>query len=225
MTAAAAAAAASRQAIAASRTVVPAGSNGGGQDTRESAAARPSPPPDLPEAPKNDDGKGGFSAARIGAILGGAVVAVLIGVVLMVSLTREDPKPMPNDFGTSPQAATPVQALGGTSSTPAATSSPARIDRGAVKVAVLNGTKQTGLAREVADKIERSGFTIGTVGNNADQRLPQTIVSYRAGGERAAQVVAGLIKVDRGSVQSIDATSSAGADADVVVTVGTDQIG
>ena len=152
-------------------------------------------------------------------------MVVLVAVVLMVTLTAEDPKPRPNDFGTSTQAAAPVETPAGTSSTPAAAASPARIDRGAVKVSVLNGTKQTGLAREVADKLEQSGFTIGAVGNNTDQRLPQTIVSYTAGSERAAQTVAGLIKVDRGSVQSIDANSAAGAEADVVVTVGTDQIG
>jgi hypothetical protein len=227
-TAAAAAAAAARQAAASSRAASPStSSNGAGQDTHESDAARPSPLPDLPQAPASDgDEYVGFSAVRIAAIVGGAVVVVLIAVVLMISLTGDDPKPMPNDFGTStPAPASSSDTSAGPFPATSPNGSPARVDRKAIKIAVLNGTRQTGLARGVADKLGESGFTIGTVGNNTDQQVPQTIVSYSPGNERAAQTVAELIKVDRSSVQAIDANTSAAADADVVVTVGTNQIG
>ncbi|HEX8156235.1 MAG TPA: LytR C-terminal domain-containing protein, partial [Solirubrobacteraceae bacterium] len=151
---------------------------------------------------------------------------VLIAVVLMISLTGDDPKPMPNDFGTStPAPASSSDTSAGPFPATSPNGSPARVDRKAIKIAVLNGTRQTGLARGVADKLGESGFTIGTVGNNTDQQVPQTIVSYSPGNERAAQTVAELIKVDRSSVQAIDANTSAAADADVVVTVGTNQIG
>ncbi|MEA2187486.1 MAG: hypothetical protein QOK16_2497 [Solirubrobacteraceae bacterium] len=227
-TAAAAAAAAARQAAASSRAVSPPPtSNGAGQETHESDAARPSPLPVLPEAPASGSDEGrGFSVVRIVAIVGGAVAVVLIAVVLMISLTGDDPKPTPNDFGTStPAAATPSDTSAGPSSTPSSNGSTARVDRKSIKIAVLNGTRQTGLARGVADKLGESGFTIGTVGNNTDQQVPQTTVSYSPGNERAAQTVAELIKVDRSSVQSIDANTSVATDADVVVTVGTNQIG
>jgi hypothetical protein len=217
------AAAAARGSSAAPSTVSPT-TNGAGQDTHESDAARPAPLP-LPPAASADDDDGGFSGARIGAIVGAAVFAVLVAVVLMVSLTGDDPKPKPNDFGTITGAVAAPDSSLGTSSTPSELGSIPRVARKSVKVAVLNGTSQTGLAREVADKLGASGFTIPTVGNNDQQQVPQTIVSYTAGNERAAQTVAGLIKVDRSSVQALDANASVAADADVVVTVGTDQIG
>jgi hypothetical protein len=225
-TATAAATAAARRAAMASRPIPPPPTtNGAGQDTHESAAARPSPLPPLPKAPTADsDDGGGFSVARIAAIVSGAVVVVLLGVFLMITLTEDPPTPKPNDFGTSTQAASPVQTSPATSTIPSASGSSARVDRGSIKIAVLNGTRQTGLARGVADRLGESGFTIGTVGNNTVKGVPQTIVSFTAGSERAAQIVANLIKVERSSVQPIARTTSAAADVDVVVTVGTDLI-
>jgi hypothetical protein len=229
-TPAATAAAAARKSVVASRAVSPqATSNGSGQDTHESDAARPSPafspPPRPPETPRYDRDDDGYSRSRIGVIIGGGVLVVLVAVVLMVSLTGSDPKPKPNDFGTSTPAASSAGTGAGPSTAASGSSATARVDRKAVKVAVLNGTTQTGLAREVADRLEKGGFTIPTVGNNSDQQVPQTIVSYNVGNERAARTVAELIKVDASSVQAIDANTSVAADADVVVTVGTDQIG
>ena len=90
---------------------------------------------------------------------------------------------------------------------------------------MLNGTTQAGLARAVGNKIEDGGFRLGSVGNNADQSVPSTVVSYTAGNEKAALAVAKLIGIDSGSVQAADANTSAAADADVVVTVGSDQSG
>ncbi|MBW3653884.1 MAG: LytR C-terminal domain-containing protein [Actinobacteria bacterium] len=89
---------------------------------------------------------------------------------------------------------------------------------------MLNGTTQTGLARNVGDEIEKAGFRLGSVGNNADQSVPTTIVSYTGGNERAALAVAKIIGIDSGSVQAADANTLAAASADVIVTVGSDQI-
>ncbi|MGH2944396.1 MAG: LytR C-terminal domain-containing protein, partial [Solirubrobacteraceae bacterium] len=97
-------------------------------------------------------------------------------------------------------------------------------ERRATHVAVLNGTTRTGLARAVADKVQENQFTIGSVTNNADQSVPTTFVSYTEGHEQAAFAVARIIGIDRGSVQPADANTTAAADADVVVTVGSDQI-
>jgi hypothetical protein len=183
-----------------------------GQDTHESDAARPyALPGDEPDG-------SGFSTRRIAAIVGAAVAAVLVGVVLMLVLTSEEATPpQPNDFGTMPQTPAGAPApLGGTSTA-------ARVDRGATDVAVLNGTTETGLARAVADKIEGAGFKITSVGNNVDQQVPTTIVHYAPGRERVAQTVAQTIGIAPTAVRAADANTSVAAEADVVVTVGTDQ--
>jgi len=202
----------------------------GGQDTHESAAARPDPlegplPLDTWAGGENDGGFG-FSAGRTGAIIGGAVAAVLVAVVLMVALTQGDNTPKkPNELGvvTQPAPASPA-ASGGTATNASATSPPA-VDRRATRVAVLNGTTQTGLARTVADEVEKAHFTISGTENNADQAVPATTVSYRDGAQRAAQIVAQTIGIDRSSVQPVDANASVAADADVIVIVGADKIG
>jgi hypothetical protein len=160
-------------------------------------------------------------------IIGGAVAVVAAAVVLMVVLTRQDTSPPPNDFGSMP-AQQAAGAAAGSPASGAGSSSPAGLssaDRKATNVAVLNGTTQTGLARTVADKIGEGGYTIGSVTNNADQSVPTTVVSYNEGNEKAAFDVAKRIGIDRGSVQRADANTSVAADADVVVTVGSDQIG
>ena len=147
----------------------------------------------------------------------------------MIVLTGGDDTQTPNDFGNTPAqepagggAATP-----GTSGSPSGASSSAltAAERRATKVAVLNGTTQSGLARNVGDKIEKARFTIESVGNNVDQQIPTTVVSYTSGNEPAARAVAKLVGVDTGAVQPADANAAAAADADVVVTVGLDQSG
>jgi hypothetical protein len=227
---AATAAAAARQAAVPSRAPSAHDNGNGGQETRESAAARPDPPAGPPAPPptlaglSGDDDGGGMSRGRIAAIIGAAVVAVLAVVAVMVVLnTGHTTAPKPNDFGSVTQPSV-VGAQPGSSSTNGSAATPG-LDRRATRVAVLNGTTQTGLARAVADKIEQARFTIAGTENNADQAVPTTTVSYRAGNERAAQIVAQLIGIDSASVQAVDANTSAAADADVVVIVGADKIG
>ena len=202
------------------------GNGSANQDTRESAAARPAPlraPADL-----DDDDEGGLTTGRIAAYVVGAVAAVAIGIVLMISLTGDDSTPTtPNDFGDTPAASSDDTSTvpGTTSGTAGSANTLSAAERRATKVAVLNGTTRTGLARTVGDRIEKARFTLGAVTNNVDQAVPATIISYTAGNRPAALVVAKSIEVDSGSVQEADAnTTTAAADADVVVTVGSDQI-
>ena len=89
---------------------------------------------------------------------------------------------------------------------------------------MLNGTTQTGLARNVGDKIEQGDFTIKSVATNADQSVASTVISYTEGHEQAALEVADIIEVAKSSVQPADANTTTAADADVVVTVGSDKI-
>ena len=97
------------------------------------------------------------------------------------------------------------------------------VPRGDVKVAVLNGTTQAGLAAEVGKQVTAGGFAKGQVANAADQQAQQTIVYYGSGQKKAAQEVASIIKV--GDVQPIDPDTRAiaGNDAKVVVLVGADK--
>jgi hypothetical protein len=208
-----------------SRTASPLDNGAGGQETHESDAARPEPMPSPPAplGPAPADGRRGSSRARIGAIVAGAVAAILAAAVLTVVLMGGDERTRPNDFGSTTQpAATPGrQGVSGSAGSAGA----AAVDRRATRVAVLNGTTQTGLARAVADEVERARFTIAGTENNADQAVPTTSVSFRAGNERAAQIVAQVLRIDRSLVRPVDANTSAAADADVIVIVGADKIG
>jgi hypothetical protein len=97
------------------------------------------------------------------------------------------------------------------------------VQRGSVKVAVLNGTTQAGLAAQLGDQITAGGFAKGQVTNAADQQAPKTVVYYASGQKRAAQEVASIVKA--GAVQPLDANTHAiaGNDAKVVVLVGADK--
>jgi LytR cell envelope-related transcriptional attenuator len=221
---AAAATSAARQTGVASPAPLPQENGTSGQETRESAAARPDPPAPLSGSAlfADEDDDGGMSTGRIVAIVVGAVAAVLATVVVMVVLTSGDtPARKPNDFGSVSQAGSATPGSSSADGSPASSG----VDRRETRVAVLNGTTQTGLARAVADKIEQAKFTIAGTENNADQAVPTTTVSYRAGNERAAQIVAQVIGIDSASVQAVDANTSAAADADVIVIVGADKIG
>jgi hypothetical protein len=117
--------------------------------------------------------------------------------------------------------------IGSSSPPPAASkaSTATKVNRKATQVAVLNGTTQTGLARNVGNKLESSGFTILSVGDNADQTIATTTISYAQGSEKAARVVAQIMDVPGSAVQPIDLNTSAAVqpEAKVVVIVGSDR--
>jgi hypothetical protein len=219
--AAGAAAAAARQAGPPARA--PAFANGaGGQDTHESAAARPAPLPDLPVRPRatpvspsRHDEEQDSSGPRIGLIVGACAGVVAVVVVLVLLLTGgSDPPPASNEIGGSPP---PPAAAKATSST--------KVNRKATQIAVLNGTTQTGLARNVGNKLESSGFTILSVGDNADQQISTTTISYAAGSDKAAKVVAQIMGAPSSAVQPIDTNTATAVSpaAKIVVIVGKDR--
>jgi len=141
---------------------------------------------------------------------------LVLGVVLVLALTGgSDSPPASNEIGGSPPP-------------PAASKAPSastKIDRKATRIAVLNGTTQTGLARNIGNKLESSGFTILTVGDNADQRITTTTISYAAGSEKAASVVAKIMDVPTSGVKAIDTNTAAAvsSEAKIVVVVGGDR--
>ncbi len=132
------------------------------------------------------------------------------------------PTPAPNTVA-PPASASTTASGGGTTSTPAAG---AKVNRGQVTVAVLNGTTFTGLARSASDKLTKAGFKQGVVTNDTtNQTRSATAVFYADNQRNAALEVAKIVGIARDAVQRLDATTRgvAGQDADVVVSVGADQ--
>jgi transketolase C-terminal domain/subunit len=136
---------------------------------------------------------------------------LVVGIVIVLLTTSGDKPTAGNSIGATPA--------------PAGSSSSTRIDRKATQVAVLNGTTQTGLARGVGNKLQDRGFTILSVGDNADQQIATTTVSYAAGKESAARVVARIVGVTGSAVKPIDTNTATAVapEASVVVTVGNDR--
>jgi hypothetical protein len=141
-----------------------------------------------------------------------AVLVIILVVVIVAATSGGDSKTK------TPNKITPTQ-TGASSKKRAASPVP----RGEVKVAVLNGTTQAGLAAQVGDQIAASGFQRGDVTNANDQQAPETVVYYASGQRRAGQEVADVVKAS--SVQPIDPDTQAlaGSDAKVVVLVGADK--
>ena len=92
-----------------------------------------------------------------------------------------------------------------------------------VTVAVLNGTTVPGLAKQVGDRVESHGFTLGTVANTADQeqQRAESVVLFAPGHVREARAVNKRLGI--GQREPIDAASQELAgDATVVVIAGAD---
>jgi hypothetical protein len=219
---AATAAAAARKAATPSRS--PVFDNGGAaQDTHESSAARPAPLPELPRRPSRtasgappagDDRGRHRGRRRVGLVLGGVAAAVAVGVAAVLLLAPASDKPPAGSSlagGAAPAGTSPASST--------------KVDRKATQVAVLNGTTQTGLARGVGNKLQDRGFTILSVGDNADQQIATTTVSYAVGGEPAARVIARIVGVAAAAVKPIDTNTATAVapEANVVVTVGNDR--
>ena len=91
-----------------------------------------------------------------------------------------------------------------------------------IRVAVLNATTISGLARDVADALEAYEASIDFVGTAPQQDLTQSVVEFRAGAERQARLVGFVLGVSR--TRALPATEFAGAPtATVIVRVGSDR--
>jgi hypothetical protein len=142
----------------------------------------------------------------------------------VVVLGGDDNKPAakPNTVAPPAAATTPASSNDNASSG----SSTAKVNRGQVKVAVLNGTTFTGLARSASDKLTKAGFKPGVVTNDTtNQTRSATAIFYAANQRRAALEVAKIVGIGRDAVQPLDTNTRnvSGEDADVVVSVGADQ--
>lgn len=141
--------------------------------------------------------------------------AVAFAVVQLTSGSNEG-------GGTAPAAKAKVKQGGGQGSS---------FSRGAVTVAVLNGTPTAGLANQVATELVRRGFGRGAVTNAQNQQRSATVVAYLPGHRRDATEVARALRIPA-AVEPVDPDTRAVAcpppapcKANVVVTVGSDRTG
>jgi hypothetical protein len=182
--------------------------------TRARAAG---PPPD-----RESEGR---SASRTTlAVLGGVVAVAIVAVLLITQVFGGSSGPAkPNSVGRAPAKASGAGSGGAAKTTGHKVGV---VTRGKVTVAVLNGTTVVGLARSASDKLQRAGFKGGTVTNDTtNQARSATAVFYTPGNKAAALEVAKVIGSGRDGVLPIDQSTRvlAGNDAQVVVTVGSDQ--
>jgi hypothetical protein len=111
---------------------------------------------------------------------------------------------------------------GGTSADQSADEPQAPVNPSTVTVSVLNGTTVPGLAAQIGDEVESSGFQRGNVANALDQQRATSVVLYAQDSDREAKLVAKRLGIN--SVEPIDPDSAAlGGNASVVVIVGADQ--
>lgn len=172
------------------------------------------PPRRTPAARGTADG----GARRRGILLAGAGLLLAAAIAFAVIEISSDS----GDTGTARPTAKAKVKGGGQGSA---------FSRGAVTVAVLNGTPTAGLAGQVATELVREGFGRGAVTNAQDQQRSATVVAYLPGHRKAAQEVARALRIPA-AVEPVDPDTRAVAcpppapcTATVIVTVGSDRTG
>ncbi|MGI8557155.1 MAG: LytR C-terminal domain-containing protein, partial [Solirubrobacteraceae bacterium] len=177
---------------------------------RAAATERGREPAGRPSRPTRSSSPGRGTALRLGAVLVGVLLVVLVATQLF------------GGGGSSGSKANTVIATGGAGTGGATTG--AALPQSSVTVAVLNGTRTAGLAGKVADTLVKGGYHRGAVGNAPTQAHTTTLVGYARGGKAAAQGVARAINIDPAAVTALDpATAARAPGAQVVVTVGSDR--
>jgi hypothetical protein len=134
----------------------------------------------------------------------------------------DEPAPKPNTV--AQPTSDDTGAADGGAATPSTT--PAKVNRKAVPLAVLNGTTVTGLARGAADKLTQKGYNEPNVVTNDTTNQARKIsqVFYEGKARAAALDVAKILGVPSTQVKPMDANARALADrAQVAVFVGADK--
>jgi hypothetical protein len=144
---------------------------------------------------------------RATIVFAGAVAAAAVVVIAVLALSSPSPQPAASSPPTQPPQTTPV--------TP----------QPRLSLAVLNGTKVTGLARGVADQLTSRGYDEPNVVTNdtTNQSRAWTTVYFEPGHRTDALGVASCLHIGADRVAPMDANARALADrADVAVFVGAD---
>ncbi len=135
--------------------------------------------------------------------------------MLVLTLGGNDTPPPPN------QVADTVARTTGAEPGRTQSSRQARIDRADTPVIVLNATGVNGLARQVADRLQSTGYQAAV--DNSTSR-PQTVIGYKAGAAAAAREIGKLLEVPSAQIQPMpqDLAGQAGNNA-VIVVIGADK--
>jgi hypothetical protein len=139
------------------------------------------------------------------ALVAAACVLGVIGLAWVALAGGDDDGP--------PKSASPTISTASPSETPTPTPSPTptptpsesptptptptpEADRSGIAVSVLNASSTTGLARQVAQRVEQAGWTVGAVGN---WRTGSTVnvVHFPAGHEAEARLLADDLGIDQ----------------------------
>ena len=148
---------------------------------------------------------------RTTIVFAGAVAAAAVVVIAVLALSSPSPQPAASSPPTQPPQTTPVTPV-----TPQAR----------VSLAVLNGTRITGLARAVADELTSLGYDEPNVviNDTTNQSRVRTTVYYEGGHRADALGVASCLHIGSDRVAPMDADARALADRAVVaVFVGADR--
>jgi hypothetical protein len=174
-------------------------------------------PPSRTLPPRDDSESGHTPSRRTLGVLGGAalVVAAVIAVLVVTLGGGEDTPPPPNQVADT-VARTTTAEPGRTQST-----RQARVDRADTPVIVLNATGVNGLARQVADRLQSTGYQAAV--DNSTSR-PETLIGYKSGADAAAKEIGKLLDVPAGQIQPMpqDLVGQAGNNA-VIVVIGADK--
>ena len=174
-------------------------------------------PPSRTLPPRDDSESGHTPSRRTLGVLGGAalVVAAVIAVLVVTLGGGEDTPPPPNQVADT-VARTTAAEPGRTQST-----RQARVDRADTPVIVLNATGVNGLARQVADRLQSTGYQAAV--DNSTSR-PETLIGYKSGADAAAKEIGKLLDVPAGQIQPMpqDLVGQAGNNA-VIVVIGADK--
>jgi hypothetical protein len=204
----------------------------GGRRIRRIGGVRSSEQPPAPIGPlvQELDHERRFSGRMLPLVIGVVAIIVIVAGVIVI-LNR-------NSGTTTGQVAHNNTPPGGSAKRHHGTNVP--FTPSGVRVAVLNGTAQQGLAGDVANKLARSGYRRGNVTNAASQTEARTFVYYMSGAALssnriAAQHVARALalpasRVRRAGSSAIQSCSinASGASlgkcaANVIVSVGQDR--
>jgi hypothetical protein len=182
--------------------------------TPRPAARKPAPP--AGRRPAAAPPREGRSGGTIALLVGLAVLILGGGAFLGSQLLGGDDTPEPPNQAAPPP--TETEESGGGNGGGGQAPPPAETN-----VAVLNGTTFTGLAGQLADKVEAEGYERGiTETNMRDQTIQESVVYYADGFRASARAVGRLLSIEQ--LAELDSeTAALTPGADVVVLAGADQ--
>jgi hypothetical protein len=151
-------------------------------------------------------------------VAGGALAAVAAAaavVALTVGLATPEAERASTGVATTPAPA---------GSAPAPATAPvAPPSKFPVVVAVLNATREPGVARTEADRLAKAGYKIGVVTDARGGQRKRSVVYYAPAARPSALVIARRERIPRVDAIGPAIRHAVGSDANVVVVVGADR--